>query len=582
MISMQGSALRKAQAKHLKQTASGWHICFPRNHTDAAMVALHTTVPYLGIQLSYKTLQTSTLQHRLQCGLRAFQRLRTWLCSKRGLTCKQRESLWCSVVRTTTLYGVQVIGCSPAGLRRLLSRLTIQQRMFMQDHSHVMHRSHREFHELFDIEPPAVFLRRLCIRTLRGGADRLANLEATDILHTVRYTETDRLISLLDDWIVSQARGVDVIRPAFQCRTCLETFNSAILLTKHEHQIHSRGRSRCFQFRLDRDARAGHPQCRHCDKTFQSWTNLRTHVEFGNCPMFDAAQVGMDLGQLQQRAAPLIQEHSLDALAQTPDVCTYMMNHCILCGKHQSRFSDMVHHLQLDHCTYALASQHHYSKWATARRSPCNVCQHDYKTSHQCKILLQASVLHQWLCHLADAPASHAYPIEDDQDLADHLCVHCAEIFSSDTALERHLREDHSRFCCIRDTVHGTTVCRHCRSHFGEQWELRRHIDRGSCDHLDPMGDQEPGTVLRLDDIFMDQIKAGKWAEALQDSSMRHKLTMTCSFCGQAYARTADLIRHLQCHHGGFFRAADSLSCSTTTLPQMSGPSTDGNAPTLM
>ena len=251
MISMQGSALRKAQAKHLKQTASGWHICFPRNHTDAAMVGLHTTVPYLGIQLSYKTLQTSTLQHRLQCGLRAFQRLRTWLCSKRGLTCKQRESLWCSVVRTTTLYGVQVIGCSPAGLRRLLSRLTIQQRMFMQDHSHVMHRSHREFHELFDIEPPAVFLRRLCIRTLRGGADRLANLEATDILHTVRYTETDRLISLLDDWIVSQARGVDVIRPAFQCRTCLETFNSAILLTKHEHQIHSRGRSRCFQFRLD-------------------------------------------------------------------------------------------------------------------------------------------------------------------------------------------------------------------------------------------------------------------------------------------------------------------------------------------
>ena len=276
--------------------------------------------------------------------------------------------------------------------------------------------------------------------------------------------------------------------------------------------------------------------------------------------MFDAAQVGMDLGQLQQRAAPLIQEHSLDALAQTPDVCTYMMNHCILCGKHQSRFSDMVHHLQLDHCTYALASQHHYSKWATARRSPCNVCQHDYKTSHQCKILLQASVLHQWLCHLADAPASHAYPIEDDQDLADHLCVHCAEIFSSDTALERHLREDHSRFCCIRDTVHGTTVCRHCRSHFGEQWELRRHIDRGSCDHLDPMGDQEPGTVLRLDDIFMDQIKAGKWAEALQDSSMRHKLTMTCSFCGQAYARTADLIRHLQCHHGGFFRAADLTS----------------------
>ena len=103
-------------------------------------------------------------------------------------------------------------------------------------------------------------------------------------------------------------------------------------------------------------------------------------------------------------------------------------------------------------------------------------------------------------------------------------------------------------------------MCRHCGSHFGELWELRRHIERGSCDQLDPLGDQELGTVLRSDDYFMPLIQAGKWGEAVRESAMRHQLTMMCSFCGQAYSRTADLVRHLQCHHGGFYREADLMS----------------------
>ncbi|CAK9016860.1 LINE-1 reverse transcriptase-like [Durusdinium trenchii] len=70
----------------------------------------------------------------------------------------------------------------------------------------------------------------------------------------------------------------------------------------------------------------------------------------------------------------------------------------------------------------------------------------------------------------------------------------------------------------------------------------------------------ELGTVLRSDDYFMPLIQAGKWGEAVRESAMRHQLTMMCSFCGQAYSRTADLVRHLQCHHGGFYREADLMS----------------------
>ena len=525
------------------------------------MVLLHSTVPYLGIKLSYKTLQSTSLQHRLLSGLRAFQRLRPWLCSKKGLSSRQRDSLWCSVVRTTTLYGLHVIGCRPAGLRKLLSQLTLQRRMLMHDHSRDTHRTHEEFHAVFELEPPAIFLRRACLRTLQGRYDTLNKLDHTDILHQIPLTETRKLVSLLDQWIASQAIPVDYTVPAFQRRTCLARFATAALLIRHEHQTHARGHGRLFQFRLDRDALAGLPQCRHCDKTFQSWTNLRTHIEFGNCSQFDASQAAsMELDQLRATAVPLIQSTSFQALGENKELVDYMLTHCCVCGKQQSRFSDMAHHLQLEHGNLALVSQRLYEEWAQKRSSPCELCQVQYRVSHQCKILLQAAVIQQWHRLSTEAPLPHAHPHPAEQDLTDHICIHCAELYPTRDALASHLQADHERFCCTRDTVLGTTVCRHCRSHFGELWELRRHIDRGSCDQLDPLGDQELGTVMRSDDYIMPLIQAGKWGEVTRDSAVRHKLTMLCSFCGQSYTRTADLVRHLQCHHGGFYRAADLTS----------------------
>ena len=560
MVTLQGIAQRKAQARHLKRTSQGWHLCFPRTGMGPALVALHTVVPYLGIKLSYKTMQSSSLQHRLQCGLRAFRRLRTWFCSKKGLTSRQKESLWSSVVRTTTLYNLHVVGCSAAGLRQLISQLTLQQRMFMHDHSHETHRTHADFHAIHQITPPAVFLRRVCVRTLEGREARLHTLDSTDILHQIQFHEPANLLLQLDQWISSQAYSPPLTL-RFQCRTCLGDFPSAATLARHEQTAHGRSHARLVPFRLQRDALAGLPQCRHCDKTFGSWTNLRTHIEFLNCPMFDGTQVlDMEMEQIQRRIVPLVQDPSLHELTQSQDLCNYMLTHCCLCGKHQSRFSDMIHHLQLAHGNIALTSQLLYRTWSSNRRSPCDVCQVQYSTSHQCKILLQAAVIHQWHRFSTEVPRPHAQPGQADRPPEDHVCLHCADLFPTRAALEQHLRNDHPRFCCSRDTIHGTTVCRHCGSHFGELWELRRHIERGSCDQLDPLGDQELGTVLRSDDYFMPLIQAGKWGEAVRESAMRHQLTMMCSFCGQAYSRTADLVRHLQCHHGGFYREADLMS----------------------
>ena len=464
-------------------------------------------------------------------------------------------------VQTTTLYGLPMIGCRPAGLRKLLSQLTLQRRMLMHDHLRDTHRTHAEFHEVFELEPPAVYLRRACLRILQGRHDKLDTLDHTDILHQIPLTETQKLVSLLDHWIVSQAIPVDPTVPAFQCRTCLARFSTAALLSRHEHHMHARGHGRLFFFRIERDAPAGLPQCRHCDKTFQSWTNLRTHIEFGNCSQFDDSQAdSMELDKIRTLAVPLIRGPSFQALGDNKELVNYMLTHCCVCGKQQSRFSDMVHHLQLEHGNLALISQRLYEEWAHHRSSPCELCQVQYRTSHQCKILLQAAVLSQWNRLTTEAPLPHAHQHPAEQDLVDHVCIHCAALYPTRDALERHLQADHTRFCCTRDTVLGTTVCRHCRSHFGELWELRRHIDRGSCEQLDPLGDQELGTVMRSDDYIMPLIQAGKWGEVVRDSTMRHNLTMQCSFCGQSYSRTADLVRHLQCHHGGFYRAADLTS----------------------
>ena len=418
MVSLQGSAHKKAQARFLKRTEDGWYICFPRSNAAVSKVLLHSTVPYLGIKLSYKTLQPASVQHRLLSGLRAFQRLRPWLCSKKGLSPRQRDSLWCSVVRTTTLYGLPMIGCRPAGLRKLLSQLTLQRRMLMHDHSRDTHRTRAEFHEVFELEPPAVYLRRACLRILQGRHDKLDTLDHTDILHQIPLTETQKLVSLLDHWIVSQAIPVDPTVPAFQCRTCLARFSTAALLSRHEHHMHARGHGRLFFFRIERDALAGLPQCRHCDKTFQSWTNLRTHIEFGNCSQFDDSQAdSMELDKIRTLAVPLIRGPSFQALGDNKELVNYMLTHCCVCGKQQSRFSDMVHHLQLEHGNLALISQRLYEEWAHHRSSPCELCQVQYRTSHQCKILLQAAVLSQWNRLTTEAPLPHAHQHPAEQDL---------------------------------------------------------------------------------------------------------------------------------------------------------------------
>lgn len=46
----------------------------------------------------------------------------------------------------------------------------------------------------------------------------------------------------------------------------------------------------------------------------------------------------------------------------------------------------------------------------------------------------------------------------------------------------------------------------------------------------------------------------GDWRNHLKDSSNRHRLTLVCVLCGVSYTRAADAVRHMQSHHGGFWR----------------------------
>lgn len=193
MITVAGIRHRRTQSKFIQRTAQGWWICIPRRNGNSSKVLLKDQLPYLGIQLSYKCFEASTLEVRVAAGRQAFRRLRKWFLSKRQLTFPQKLALWNSVVRTTLTYGLAATGLTPGGLRRLVKLMTMQQRTIADNHSYVTRTTHADFFADHSILPPAADLRRCCEQILQGHQRRLHVLAPTDLLRSLKLANDREL-----------------------------------------------------------------------------------------------------------------------------------------------------------------------------------------------------------------------------------------------------------------------------------------------------------------------------------------------------------------------------------------------------
>ena len=165
--------------------------------------------------------------------------------------------------------------------------------------------------------------------------------------------------------------------------------------------------------------------------------------------------------------------------------------------------------------------------------------------THQCSPLFQ----------LASLFASQDM---DSSQRSATICLHCAQTFPSEAQLTEHLRTEHTRFSCIRDTVRGNPQCRHCGTDFKEIWELQRHINRGSCNCIDYLADQQG--ILRKEETMLETLLWGTWHRFIESANHRMLLTITCTMCGQGLKRSADLMRRILTQHGPFHKAAENFT----------------------
>ena len=274
MLTIHGRNCNALQNQCVQRTANGYFLKIPRQNSTV-LVRLTSRCGYLGIQLSYGNPQSDTLQRRLQAGQLAFKRLTCWLRKKKGLSMHYRMAIWQAMVRSSMVYGTLIFGLQPSGLRRLVSTLTVMQRMVHADHSFRTGTSHDMFFQERHLEPPRAFLRRLCLNLLHRQTLRATDCNTRDILHRVNYQGPQQILDMLD---LTDPPGRWLSPTNFSCPICALDFSDAAQLTKHMKQIHHILHREPQSFRYDRDAAAGPPRCAHCGASFQSWTKLQQHV----------------------------------------------------------------------------------------------------------------------------------------------------------------------------------------------------------------------------------------------------------------------------------------------------------------
>lgn len=452
VLTIHGRNQNLLQSQCVQRTATGHFLTIPRRSTTT-LIRLTSKCGYLGVQLSYGNLQQDTLQRRLAAGQMAYKRLTFWLHRKRGLTSRYRLAIWRAVVQSTLTYGTLIVGVTKSGLIKLNSTLTLMQRMILANHSYNTGQSHQEFFLAHQLEHPLAYIR--CLALIRRQDLRAISCSLDDILHTVEY-QGPRMI--LDHMLTMDSPDRWLSPAPFPCHLCDLTFPHAAQLTKHLQGTHHVMHRTPHSFRYASDAATGPPQCVHCEATFQSWTKLKSHVTHGYCPAYSVGTQGEALLVEIQRHFKAVSLPSVsDELLHHPHWLSWLAKHCIHCGRFNKCARTGQQHMASEHPEISLSCTHKiYQPWiAAVRISPCPYCQIAFKHSHQCNTLFQLASL--FAAQDMVTPGRSAT-----------ICLHCAQIFSTEDLLNEHLRTEHLRYSCIRDTVRGNPQCKHCGTDFKE------------------------------------------------------------------------------------------------------------------
>ena len=401
---------RIRSAKHAKLYGQ---ICFP----------IVRTQKYLGVMVSYRHMQSSTLSFRIRQSWATFNKLRKWW-QPTSLPLMRRMELWKVIVWPTLCYGIAEVGLSKVCEGRLHSTVMKQLRVIACSPLHVTRETNEALLKRVGWTYPVDAILLQAAQQLWQRFTRLDHLTAGDILvhdwqqvrsmlalgskphpqtlrrwlvrvclwvRQMKSNSTELLLPLprllascdWDQLLANLGISIDTVEinapsqpvhltPSEHWREdCQRAFPHRMAYRQHRLQEHDEKLATGPKYVPSRDMLDGMPTCKHCGWVFLRRQGLQFHIEKNACSAIPSGSAVLqndakiyDIKLKQMLADNLWQYHPL-----SDETLRVLCSHCALCHQWAPRQSSLLYHLNKAHGRELVNWSR---KWALDERS-CGV-----------------------------------------------------------------------------------------------------------------------------------------------------------------------------------------------------------------
>ena len=505
-----GSQIQRIQKTFIKRTLDGTFLVVPRRNREPTLIRIVTTIPYLGVALSYDNFEMQTLNLRVQSSNRAQFQLHKWLHCEGQLTPHQRAKIWRQCVQSCLHYGLFAVGLTETGLRKLFSISLKHLRRIFKEPVFVERISHLAFLERHHLPHPLVLLHELGLKHYGRAVQKLSQLDSQDVLRHIDPDHLYQTLQLIHNYLHSITNTTTTTMLTLLCPHCDRIFADHRLLRSHLTQCHGHSGGQLRQnsvIDLDR----GLPTRQRCKTKFTTWHNFRYHIDFVCTFPTQVDDLALADHEHRLRIAELLHLAAgtdLQALREHPALCAYFTQCCALCGMVCLSQRAFLQHYGTSHSTIF---QQHGPVYDRLRQpwqdlSPCRLCGHEFQQRHECILVRQVAML---LTTRADADNQRPADLNNGQST--WPCPHCQQVYTTKHGLQMHLKRYHRAF--------------------------------------EAPSSASPRPDVRIHDMITQAVILGDCATLLDNPDILRVLSLRCHVCEVDFPRKQYLRRHFRTHH---------------------------------
>ena len=283
LVRLRGTGANNWLRQHTRHTKHGTvlNVGTPSQPLEIPIVKCIT---YLGVRLSYHSLEAQTCQWRIRAAQTVRQRLLKLLHAA-GLRRKLRLKLYCACVRSSLVYGQHAVGYNAETLRKLEACDARWVCAIARSPAHLTKESNRELRQRLKLQSVLEAQQKL----LRGRLRKTVDADA------IRGFTLG--LEVLDEWMSERAQlasvglsAVHTDRP-IPCEICGQHFINMRHMLSHRARKHPAEQTLAKPLLQSTDFVShtidGMPQCRHCCEVFTRIEALKKHLR-RSCPILHA------------------------------------------------------------------------------------------------------------------------------------------------------------------------------------------------------------------------------------------------------------------------------------------------------